>query len=166
MRAEVPSAESPTAAPPARRRQMSLATRAMRWVTTGLLSLVFLSAALDKIAHYTQFVAALNSYVVVPGHDGRYIAASVVLAELAVGAGLLVAAARRAAAALMCLMLVVFAAALAVNVYFGVTAGCGCWFTVTLGRPTYGHVLLDLALAGLAASLVFGTGATAPADEP
>ncbi|MGH9343919.1 MAG: MauE/DoxX family redox-associated membrane protein [Terriglobia bacterium] len=135
------------------RQSRALLSPAIRLTSILGLSLLFILAAIDKIAHYDRFVTALNSYVVVPPGWARYLATGVILAELCVGFGLLHRQYRGVAALAMSTLLVIFSIALAINVSLGITGGCGCWFTITLGKASFAHVVQDLFLALLALSI-------------
>lgn len=119
------------------------------WTLAGL----FLYAGVDKLLHYSGFVNALGNYVLMPRGWAPVFAPPVILAELAIGAGLLVRPWRRTAALLGAALLAVFTVALLVNARLGDNGICGCWFSLTLARGTGMHTLFNLlfiALAGFA----------------
>ena len=124
--------------------------RIARTFSLLFLAALFLFAGLDKAFHYGGFVKALAGYVVVPDGLERHLALPVILTELLVGVGLLVRSWRSAATLAAAALLSVFVVALAVNRLVAPEAECGCWFTLTLGRATGAHILLDLVLLGLA----------------
>lgn len=125
----------------------------VKLILTFCLIALFGFAALDKLVHYDRFVLAINSYILVPAHWGNYFAMGVILSEIWIAIGLSYAPWRRAAAFSASGLLILFSVALSVNIYFGVTGGCGCWFTVTLGQPKPLHVVFDLVLALLTFTL-------------
>ncbi len=128
-------------------------------VSIWLLAGTFAFAAIDKLLHYDAFVAALRSYVILPKTFAPYLSLFVILVEFSIAIGLLSSGGRRCAALSATMLLVVFAAALGVNYYYSPSTPCGCWFTITLGESSPGHILLNLLLAFLA----FTIAAEAPA---
>lgn len=118
-----------------------------------LLAAVLLFAGGDKALHYGGFVRALDSYVVVPDGVEGYLALPVILAELALGVGLLVPATRRRAAMGSTALLSVFTVALVINQRLAPEAPCGCTFTLTLGAGDGLHVALNLLLIAVALGL-------------
>jgi uncharacterized membrane protein len=128
----------------------------MKWIrllSIGFLALLFLFTGIDKAFHYGGFVKALGGYVLVPDGAERFLALPVILCEILVGAGLLVRTWRAPAALLATVLLTLFTIALAVNQRYAPGVECGCWFTVTLGRASASHIVQDLILLGLAASI-------------
>ena len=123
----------------------------------GIAALLFASGV-DKLLHYPGFVAALDSYAVVPPGLGKYLALFVVCSELWIAGGLLVASVKKAAAAAASLLLTVFAVALTANFFLNPTADCGCWFTLTLNESTPLHILFNCTIAGLAATIALDDG--------
>ncbi len=117
---------------------------------------VFVGSSVDKALHYDGFVSALGNYSVVPGGAARLLAPCVIVAELAIGLGLLVPVFRRQAALSAAVLLLCFSCALGVNYFYGNDGACGCWFTFTLGESQVQHIALNLAMASLAASLWWG----------
>jgi uncharacterized membrane protein YphA (DoxX/SURF4 family) len=92
----------------------------------GAFALLFLSAALHKLADLPHFRGVLRAYRVGPPALTR-LGLLVPLAELAAGAGLLSGYTRAAAASLGALLLSAYAAAIAVNLARGRrTLSCGC----------------------------------------
>jgi len=127
--------------------------KTVRIVSAAFLALLFLYAGVDKAFHYGGFVKALGGYVLVPDGLERHLALPLILGEILVGAGLLLKAWRPPAALVATAMLALFTAALAVNQIYRPGAECGCWFTLTLGRATPAHIVQNLILLGLAASI-------------
>jgi uncharacterized membrane protein YphA (DoxX/SURF4 family) len=138
--------------------------RTARALSLLFLAALFLYAGLDKAFHYGGFVKALAGYVVVPEGLERHLALPVILTELLVGAGLLVRSWRCAAALVAAALLSAFIVALAVNRQVAPGAECGCWFTLTLGKATGAHILLDLVLLGLAVTVWLDERRTAQAS--
>lgn len=128
---------------------MKYLNAAILWTLVGL----FLFAAIDKVLHYAGFVNALSNYVLMPRGWAEIVAPAIILAELAIGAGLLVRSWRRSAALLGAGLLALFTFALLVNAQAGDRGICGCWFSLTLAEGTGTHTLFNLlfiALAGFA----------------
>jgi putative oxidoreductase len=125
----------------------------VRRLSILFLSALFLYAGIDKAVHYDGFINALNGYVLIPRGFGPSLALPLILCELLVGVGLLVKPWRSAAALLASGLLMMFTAAIAVNQHYAPGTVCGCWFTITLGEATATHVLQNLVLLGLAASV-------------
>lgn len=80
-----------------------------------------------------------------------YVAPVVIGAELYAGLGLLLRRWRRPSAYMLCALLILYAVALGVNRYYNPDSICGCWFSITLGTSTVGHLFQNLSLAALAA---------------
>ena len=66
--------------------------KVVRALSLVFLAALFLYAGIDKLFHYGGFVKALGGYVLVPDGLERHLALPVILAELLVGAGLLIKA--------------------------------------------------------------------------
>lgn len=119
-------------------------------VISGLVATILLISALDKAAHYTGFVQALKSYVLLPANSAGWIAPVVVLVELFLGICLLVPASRSLAGLVSAGLFILFSIILSTNHVLGGKGICGCWFTITLAQGTYSHIALNLLLALLA----------------
>src|SRR6185369_12793159 len=104
-------------------------------------------AAIDKLMHFRGFVAAIQSYHLLPSALENAAAIFFIMAEFAIAVGLLTKQWRRAAALSAILLLGVFTI-----VYLAVRpAGvCGCWFTLTLNSGGYFHILQNLVFIALA----------------
>lgn len=122
-------------------------------LSRAFLFLIFLYAGIDKLLHYSGFVRALQSYVILPSTMAPYVAVSIILAEISVALGLSVRAWHRNAAQVAMGLLLLFTVALAINNWVNPEAICGCWFTVTLSQSTEQHILQNLLMAGVAASI-------------
>ena len=114
-----------------------------RFVLIALFSL----AAIDKLLHFSGFVAAIHSYDLLPQSLENSAAIFFIMAEFAIAVGLLTRRWRRPAAVATVLLLGTFTI-----VYLAVEpAGvCGCWFTLTLNSGGYFHILQNLVFIGLA----------------
>jgi methylamine utilization protein MauE len=112
-----------------------------------ILIALFSFAAIDKLFHFRGFVAAIQSYQLVPSSLESFAASFFIMAEFAIAVGLLTNRWRRAA----CLSAVLLLGAFTV-VYLAVNPGrvCGCWFTLTLNSGGYFHILQNLVFIGLA----------------
>jgi len=114
-----------------------------RFILIGLFSF----AAIDKLIHFRGFVAAIQSYALLPRRIETFAAIFFIMAELAIAVGLLTKRWRRPAAVSAVLLLTLFTV-----VYLAVDPGrvCGCWFTLTLNSGGYVHILQNLVFIGLA----------------
>jgi uncharacterized membrane protein YhaH (DUF805 family) len=114
-----------------------------RFILIGL----FGFAAIDKLIHFRGFVAAIESYQLLPSRLQSFAAIFFILAEFAIALGLLTKRWRRPACLSAVLLLGLFTV-----VYMGVDPGrvCGCWFTLTLNSGGYFHILQNLVFMGLA----------------
>ncbi len=125
---------------------------ALTLLSCAALSGVLLFAAADKVLHLDGFIRALQTYPAIGDFLARFLAGPLIVAEAACAVGLWLPRFRRTAAWSACLLLAVFSLAVAVQQWLVPGASCGCWFSVTLG-DTRSHLLLNLALIGLAASV-------------
>lgn len=112
-----------------------------------ILIALFSFAAIDKLIHFQGFVAAIQSYQVLPSRLEPFAAIFFILAEFAIALGLLTKRWRGPACLSAVLLLTVFTV-----VYMAVDPGrvCGCWFTLTLNSGGYFHILQNLVFIGLA----------------
>ena len=121
----------------------SLLRELPRFILIGLFSL----AAIDKLIHFSGFVAAIQSYQLLPSRLEYSAAIFFLMAEFAIAIGLLTKRWLRPAALSAVLLLATFTVVyLAVNPV-GV---CGCWFTLTLNSGGYFHILQNLVFIALA----------------
>ncbi|MCG8461734.1 MAG: hypothetical protein MI919_36085 [Holophagales bacterium] len=130
----------------------------MRHIDTALcwlLAAVLAFAGIDKLLHYEGFLNALANYVLVPRGWAPYLALPVILLELGLAAGLLWRPIRGPAAVGTGLILLVFTAALGINHLYGDRGVCGCWFSFTLAEGTAQHILSNLLLVAMAASVAW-----------
>ncbi len=121
----------------------SLLRQLPRFILIGLFSF----AAIDKLIHFRGFVAAIQSYGLLPSRLESSAAIFFLMAEFAIALGLLTKRWRRPASLSAVLLLGTFTVVyLAVN-----PAGvCGCWFTLTLNSGGYFHILQNLVFIALA----------------
>lgn len=121
----------------------SLLRELPRFILIGLFSF----AAIDKLIHFRGFVAAVQSYQLLPSRLENSAAIFFIMAEFAIALGLLTKQWRRPAAVSAVLLLGTFTV-----VYLAVRpAGvCGCWFTLTLNSGGYVHILQNLVFIALA----------------
>lgn len=124
--------------------------RVVRLLSLSFLTLVFLSAGLDKAFHYPGFVSALRNYILIPQGAAPFLAMPVILLELGVGLGLCFHLTRPRAALGAIALLALFTLALGLNYLNGDRSICGCYFTITLGKGTKMHLMYNLLLIGLA----------------
>ena len=142
--------------PPTEDSLMTLTERLVSFPATFLRELprliliaLFSFAAIDKLIHFSGFVAAIQSYGLLPSSLEAAAAIFFIMAEFAIAVGLLTKRLRRPACVATVLLLGTFTIVyLAVN-----PAGvCGCWFTLTLNSGGYFHVLQNLIFIALAIS--------------
>jgi uncharacterized membrane protein len=96
-------------------------------VVRGLVALVFLVACAHKLRAPRAFAETLHGYALLPDAFTTWFAAPIVLAELAVGVGLLVPALQRDATAGAIALLLVYAAGISINLMRGRRdIDCGC----------------------------------------
>jgi len=121
----------------------SLLRELPRFILIGLFSL----AAIDKFIHFRGFVAAIQSYQLLPSRLESFAASFFIMAEFAIALGLLTKPWRRPACLSAVLLLTTFTV-----VYLAVNPGrvCGCWFTLTLNSGGYFHILQNLVFIALA----------------
>jgi len=112
-----------------------------------ILIALFALAALDKVIHFRGFVAAVQSYALLPATLERSAAIFFIMAEFLIAIGLLTKRWRRPACLAAVFLLGIFTA-----VYLAVKpeGTCGCWFTLTLNSGGYFHILQNLVFIGLA----------------
>jgi hypothetical protein len=112
-----------------------------------ILIALFGLAALDKVIHFEGFVAAVNSYGVLPETLKHSAAIFFIMAEFVIAFGLVTKRWRRPACLAAVLLLGLFTV-----VYLAVNPDgvCGCWFTLTLSSGGYLHILQNVVFIGLA----------------
>lgn len=120
----------------------------------------YVYASLGKIADPAAFAQAIANYRLLPAPAEGLLAATLPWVEALAGLLLLVGALSAGSALVLAGLSALFAGAVASALIRGLDVSCGC-FTLQPGQAAagWGHVALDLALAGLAlAVLVLGPG--------
>ncbi len=138
-------------------------------LSAWILGVVFLVAALPKIADPPGFVEALHAYHLLPDAALAPMALVLPWLELLLALALLTGVTRRTAALMTLVLLVIFMGALALNLAHGTPVDCGCFGTHANTRSVaerLGDMRLDLArdalLALLAALILLGPRRNAP----
>lgn len=126
-------------------------------VTTGL-GILFLLAAMHKLAGIPVFEAALSDYQLIPVSLVPFVSRVIPGLELALGLGWLLSYQRLAVAIGSAMLLVIYTAAIAINLLRGrVHIGCGCGFggsTEDEQPLSSGLLVRNLALAVVAISAI------------
>jgi len=119
----------------------------LRELARFILIALFTFASIDKLTHFRGFVAAIQSYQILPFRIDTFAAIFFIMAEFAIALGLLTKRWRGAACLATVLLLGLFT-----TVYMAVNPGrvCGCWFTLTLNSGGYFHILQNLVFIALA----------------
>jgi len=128
-------------------RVRTLPTSMLRELPRFILIVLFAFASIDKLIHFRGFVAAIQSYHVLPSTLESSAAIFFIMAEFAIALGLLTRRWRRAACLSAVLLLGTFTVVYLVVDPVGV---CGCWFTLTLNSGGYFHILQNLVFIALA----------------
>ena len=128
-------------------RLITLPFSLLRELPRFILIALFAFAAIDKLVHFNGFVAAIESYHVLPARVEHSAAIFFIMAEFAIAVGLLTKRLRRPACVSAVLLLATFTI-----VYLAVdpVGVCGCWFTLTLNSGGYFHILQNLVFIALA----------------
>lgn len=128
-------------------RLRTLSVSFVRELPRFILIALFSLASIDKLLHFRGFVAAIQSYELLPSRLESLAAVFFILAEFAIALGLLTKRWRQPACLSAILLLTIFTV-----VYMTVNPGrvCGCWFTLTLNSGGYFHILQNLIFIGLA----------------
>jgi uncharacterized membrane protein YphA (DoxX/SURF4 family) len=116
------------------------------------LAALFAYAALSKLADPAAFARDIANYHLLSDALSGWAAVLFPVCELVIALGLLLPSHARGAALLAALMLVGFAFAMGQARLRGIDLACGCFGGEA--RVSWGKVLLDLGLAGLALWLV------------
>lgn len=143
--------------PVSRLRRLSLSDVGMAASVIGL-SALFTASSIDKLFHLSGFYLAVRSYVLVPPDAAAFLTLFIPLLELWVGVGLAMPMWRRYAAIAAATLLTVFAGALGANHLAGVSAPCGCMFSLTLSEATVPHIVFNCLAASLAFTLCIEQG--------
>lgn len=107
------------------------------WLTVRtqiLLGVLFVAAALPKIADPPSFAHMIYNYRLVPGSLVNITALAMPWAELLTGVALICGLWRRTAAVLVGTLLVVFIVAISVNLLRGNAIDCGCFDVADAGK--------------------------------
>jgi putative oxidoreductase len=122
-----------------------LSNRYLLFASRFLLGLVFLVAAVPKIAQPGTFAASVEAYEILPVAAVNLVAILVPWMELLCAIFLIGDARVRPSAALLGMMLLVFIVAISTAVVRGLNINCGCYGGT--GTPVgWGKVLEDVAL--------------------
>lgn len=137
------------------------------WLTTRVqiaLGLLFVAAALPKLADPPSFAHMIYNYRILPGSFVNLLALVLPWFELLAGVALLLGLWSRTSAALIGLLLLVFIAAISLNLFRGNAIDCGCFDVKAAGRSVAerlsdmrGDILRDLGMLALAAQVVFAS---------
>jgi len=120
-------------------------------VVRSALTLLFAAAAVHKLRDRARFRATLAAYRLGPERLAGFASGAVVVAELAVAAGLVSSRARTPALAGAGLLLLAYAAAIAVNLWRGRRdIDCGCLGAAGRETLTWWLVGRNLVLVGVA----------------
>ena len=137
------------------------------WLTTraGIaLGLLFVAAALPKLADPPSFAHMIYNYRILPGSLVNLPALVLPWLELLAGVALVLGIWRRTAAALIGLLLLVFIAAIAFNLARGHAIDCGCFDVRDAGKSAAERladmrttILRDVGMLLLTAQVLFAT---------
>ncbi len=138
------------------------------------LGLLFVVAALPKLADPPGFAHMIYNYRILPGSLVNLFALVLPWVELLAGVALLLGLWTRASASLIAALLVVFLVALSVNLLRGNAIDCGCFDVTAAGKSVPERladmrrdVVRDLGMLLLAVPvLLAGRGGAAPAERP
>jgi methylamine utilization protein MauE len=128
-------------------RRRTLPASLLRELPRFVLIVLFSLAAIDKLIHFRGFVAAIQSYHLLPSKLQSSAAIFFLMAEFAIAFGLLTKRWRRPACVSAVLLLGTFTVVYLAVHPIGV---CGCWFTLTLNSGGYIHILQNLVFIALA----------------
>jgi len=114
-----------------------------------VLGIIFVVAGVNKILHYSLFIAQISAYGAIAMYIAPYLASPLILAEIWVGLGLFVGSWRKLAAISSNVLLVIFGVVLSMGYFKGSNSACGC--LLPIGSQTIGliHIIQDLVLVGL-----------------
>lgn len=119
------------------------------------LVVLFAAAAFHKLLDSAAFVRVVADYRVMPAALAGPAAVLLIVAELAIAVALLTDGLHAPGAAAAAVLLLVYGAAMAINLARGRRSmDCGCAFGRSAGSLSYGLVVRNMALAGLAIALV------------
>lgn len=107
---------------------------------------VLLLAACDKLLHLEGFYNAVRNYALVPSFLESALPLPIILAEVALGAGLFISRWRKLAAWSVAVLFGIFSIALAGNLFYAPGSVCGCWFTFGTNTPSALHIGQNVAM--------------------
>lgn len=137
-------------------RQEGRCKRMVLLVCRTVLGGVFIAAALSKVAAPYDFARAVYQYHLLPESTINIVAVFLPWLELATGCAVLfVGRLRDAAAVMIGIMLLAFAVAIAMNLYRGIEAPCGCFAVLGRKPAGWGHLVADIVLAIIAFGIAF-----------
>ena len=113
--------------PVSRRPSADLKTRVFDWLWRVPLSLVFIYAALEKIADPAAFALTIDNYRLFPPWSLAPLAIALPWLELWAGLLVLVGFWKRPAAFILGILLIAFMMAVGYNLYRGLDFECGCF---------------------------------------
>jgi putative oxidoreductase len=123
-----------------------LSNRYLLLASRFVLGMVFLVAAVPKIAQPEAFAVSIEAYEILPTAVVNIVAVVVPWVELLCAVFLIGGARVRPSAALLGAMLLVFIVAISIAVLRGLNINCGC-YGGSVGTPVgWGKVLEDVAL--------------------
>ncbi len=123
-------------------------------VARAIVGVVFLAAALPKIADPHAFAVAIDNYHLVPEAVARAAGAALPLLELVAALALLSGVHARGAALVSGGMLLVFAGALTHALRLDINVDCGCFGAAARSEVGWGSVARNVALTALCALVV------------
>jgi uncharacterized membrane protein YphA (DoxX/SURF4 family) len=115
-----------------------------------VLALVFLAAAIPKLAARRDFERAVSNYRLLPGPLVGVVASWLPRFEILCSLALLLGVAVTPVAALLAFVLLGFSIAIAINLSRGRRLACGCFSNIAPRTIGWSHVVGDLGLAALA----------------
>ena len=137
------------------------------WIVRGLIGVVFAIACLHKLRAPREFLETVRGYALVPRPLAAWVAAPLLVCELAVAAGALVPSVQSQSTALAIVLLVIYAASMSFNLARGRRyIDCGCSGPAAR-QPLSGWLVLRnvaLAAAALATFQATGTRTLGPLD--
>lgn len=129
------------------------------------LAVVFILAAVPKLARRDEFVLAVSRYDLLSPRAASVVGRVLPAAELSVGLLLALGLGTRLVAGLVALMLIGFGLAIALNLLRGRVFDCGCGTTVSPRRLSWLLVAEDLAYGAVAAAVAIAAPAALSLDS-
>ncbi|MCK5126520.1 MAG: DoxX family membrane protein [candidate division Zixibacteria bacterium] len=103
--------------------------------------LIFIFAAIDKIAHPDQFARVVFNYHLVPGSLINLFALILPMSELIAGVCLITGVFYKGARNYLVFLMLIFIVAISVNIFRGINLECGC-FSVSSKAKSHGLQLI------------------------